>query len=427
MTCRRLGPLMIFLLGSLVFRVAQSQPAAWSDEGSRRVLSNGIELPAVWPSRQAGRWRDRPMRIPYLETPPQVIPIDVGRQLLVDDFLIENMTLTRTFHRPAFHEANPVLRPDRPWETGSKSHSAMVYSDGVWYDDRDGTMKMWYRDGKGATCLATSTDGVRWKKPVHDVVPGTNIVSQAPRDASTVWLDHAARDPNERFKMFRASWQTKIGFTLRMHMSSDGVHWGPETVRSGLSWDRSSVFYNPFRQVWVYSIRGHDKTRGKTHRVRLYHEGATLADAAAWNLSSDAIASGQWATGEPVIWVGSDKLDPHHPNPRFRHLAPQLYNLDVFAYESLMIGLFVIWQGPDNETCKKLGIHKRNQVFVGYSRDEFHWDRPDRKPFLPVGERAERVSNQQRLRADNEVLRHALRQQPAATSAQWRAHHRLLS
>ena len=89
------------------------------------------------------------------------------------------------------------------------------------------------------------------------------------------------------------------------------------------------------------------------------------------------------------MWVGADRLDPRHPDPRFRHIVPQLYNLDVFAYESLLIGLFVIWQGPDNETCKKLGIHKRNQVFVGYSRDGYHWDRPDRQPFLPVSERAE--------------------------------------
>jgi hypothetical protein len=84
--------------------------------------------------------------------------------------------------------------------------------------------------------------------------------------------------------------------------------------------------------------------------------------------------------------VGADRLDPHHPDPRFNDIVPQLYNLDVFAYESLMIGLFTIWQGPDNETCKQYGIHKRNEVFVGYSRDGFHWHRPDRKAFLPVGD-----------------------------------------
>jgi len=400
--------LMISLMCSVLLHSLTCEQTAWADKNSadgnskvekttatspalqkseRRVLYNGIELPSAWLFQQTGRWRDCPMSVAYLESPPQVIPIDVGRQLLVDDFLIEETTLTRKFHRPDYHPANPVLRPDRPWEIGSRTRSAMVYSDGVWYDSIDGMMKMWYRDGKGSTCLAVSTDGIRWEKPLRDVVPGTNVINKAPRDASTVWLDHGARDPNERYKMFRAFWQTQKGFNIRMHTSSDGIHWSKETMKSGLSWDRTSVFYNPFRQVWVYSIRGHDKTRGKTHRVRLYHEGDTLREAAAWDLSSDAIASGRWSIGEPVVWVGADRLDPHHPDLRFSHIVPQLYNLDVFAYESLMIGLFTIWQGPDNEMCKKLGIHKRNEVFVGYTRDGFHWYRPDRKPFLPVSDR----------------------------------------
>ena len=42
--------------------------------------------------------------------------------------------------------------------------------------------------------------------------------------------------------------------------------------------------------------------------------------------------------------------------------------------------LFTIWQGPTNEVCKELNIPKRNEVFVGYSRDGFHWHRPSRTP-----------------------------------------------
>jgi hypothetical protein len=39
-----------------------------------------------------------PTAPPYLTSPPEVIPIDVGRQLFVDDFLIAETTLKRTFH-----------------------------------------------------------------------------------------------------------------------------------------------------------------------------------------------------------------------------------------------------------------------------------------------------------------------------------------
>ena len=83
----------------------------WAGE----ILYNGIELPDEWPP-QIEKLTRQPMPVPYLENPPEVIPIDVGRQLFVDDFLIEETTLQRSYHRPEYHPANPVLRPDKPWE-----------------------------------------------------------------------------------------------------------------------------------------------------------------------------------------------------------------------------------------------------------------------------------------------------------------------
>src|SRR5207247_1703222 len=61
-----------------------------------KTLYNGIELPPVWPPR---RTLDRRVVVPpYLLARPAVVPIDVGRQLFVDDFLIEQSTLVRVFH-----------------------------------------------------------------------------------------------------------------------------------------------------------------------------------------------------------------------------------------------------------------------------------------------------------------------------------------
>ena len=45
-----------------------------------------------------------------------VIPIDDGRQLFVDDFLIEQTTLQRTFHLPRYHPDGPVLKAETPCE-----------------------------------------------------------------------------------------------------------------------------------------------------------------------------------------------------------------------------------------------------------------------------------------------------------------------
>ena len=96
----------------------------------------------------------------------------------------------RTFHLPKYHPANPVLKPDKPWEMKNPDHAAaMVFSDGVWYDPKDQLFKMWYLVGESAaTGYATSRDGIHWEKPLLDVRPPT-IVQPGGRDSSTVWLD----------------------------------------------------------------------------------------------------------------------------------------------------------------------------------------------------------------------------------------------
>src|SRR4051794_2734443 len=70
-------------------------------------LPNGIAVPSGFPQPRIATQAYEPA--PYLANPPAVIPIQVGRQLFVDDFLIEQTTLTRTAHRPVMYAGNPVL------------------------------------------------------------------------------------------------------------------------------------------------------------------------------------------------------------------------------------------------------------------------------------------------------------------------------
>ena len=57
------------------------------------TLYNGIVLSKEWPPRIDPKDQN-PIKAPYLEADniPKVIPIDLGRQLFVDDFLIESTT-----------------------------------------------------------------------------------------------------------------------------------------------------------------------------------------------------------------------------------------------------------------------------------------------------------------------------------------------
>ena len=117
--------------------VARSQFAAaivllfCSQLSAGETLYNGIELPAVWPPLQTELSKDPLATPPYLTTPPEVIRIDVGRQLFVDDFLIDKTTLTRRLHQAEYHPKNPVLSPEQPWERKGGPARAAVFSDGA--------------------------------------------------------------------------------------------------------------------------------------------------------------------------------------------------------------------------------------------------------------------------------------------------------
>lgn len=361
------GAVCLFLL-----LVVLCPSAGWGE-----TLYNGIVLPAVWPPEREVLTREV-MRVPYLEAPPAVILIDVGRQLFVDDFLIEATTMRRRFHLPESHPANPVIRPDEAWE-----RFALPYSGGVWFDAADKLFKIWYcpgpgeKDGKpfrwGPMSLATSVDGVTWAKP--DLGAGTNIVLPINRDSSTVWLDHDAADVNERFRYFATE---HLGtredgdeiWGLAYRMSGDGIQWSEPIAQQEIWGDRTTVFHNPFRDVWVVSQRtegpGEDPTT--IGRSRAYLEAPTargLMEEMTYNAFEEV-------TGKSVLWMGADKYDLRHPWVESNAPA-ELYNLDAAPYESLMVGYFSIYQGNPR--------HK-NFVQLGFSRDGFHWWRPDRRPFL---------------------------------------------
>lgn len=352
--------------GAIGWPLTRAAETAVSASGE--TLYNGIVLGSPWPPPLQYP-AEHPVTPPYLIAPPAIIPIDAGRQLFVDDFLIEDTNLQRVWHRPVYHEASPVLRPERPWEitnptaerTGTEPNpSAMVFSDGVFFDPSDRLFKMWYMGGYGAnTCLATSEDGIAWTRPSFDVVPGTNIVNRTTRDSSTVWLDQFEGERGRRFK--KALFYND---TLNLFTSPDGVHWNAAGM-TGFTYDRSTFFYNPFRRMWCFSLRDNQMLKTNSGRYRRYWESPTFAATETWN--------GRKA----VAWVKADSRDFARPGFNVR---PELYNLDCVAYESVMLGLFSIWRGEPLER------EKINEVTVGFSRDGFHWHRPDRTSFLPVSD-----------------------------------------
>ena len=178
------------------------------------------------------------------------------------------------------------------------------------------------------------------------------------RDSSTVWLDLAERDPARRFKMSLWHDHYLLLFVSRRRHPLERVG------RSGPAGDRTTFFYNPFRKVWVFSLRDEGVER----------RGPRIGGTGRRPISTAAHAG---ARTSRCRGSAADVDDPRRPE---YNVPAELYNLDCVAYESLMLGLFTIWRGERTDR------EKPNDVCVGFSRDGFHWDRPDRRAFLPVSE-----------------------------------------
>lgn len=317
----------------------------------------------------------------YLNDIPNYINIDVGRQLFVDNFLIKETNLKRVYHYPQMYENNPILKPDKSWEMiGNKgSGFAAPFSDGIWYDEKDDKFKMWYMAGGGeynvdgnfgVTCYAESYDGIHFIKPKLDVIDGTNIVDYGFfRDSNTVWIDKEEKDENKRYKMFLVQKIDKKWYYV-YKVSKDGIHWNFVEKSDRIS-DRSTVFKNPFRDVWAFSIRHNvrNQINRELIRARDYME------------NSDVLEGVRQAKADlKYFHFGPWNNDIRHNV--FSSTNPGIYNFDATPYESIMLGLFTVWQGPENKAADALKMHKINQIMLGYSRDGYEYYREDMNPFI---------------------------------------------
>ncbi len=357
------------LAGQLVSKDAKLSMLANKATGPKPILYNGIELPLEWPPRHLDPASAEPIPVPYLQRPPRVIPIDVGRQLFVDDFLIESTTLTRTFYTAKKFEGNPVFKAETKHELagstlGEKGQEAVTYlgHGGVFFDPAEKHFTMFYTAGwRGPLALATSADLKHWTRPSLGILEDNLLLAKG-NDAggdNSVWLDLQSK--TERFKFLTD--RGRNGHALQT--SADGREWSAP-VATGKAGDYCSIFHNPFRGVWCYSI----KQGGPRGRSRWYSE------------STDFLRGADWS--KSVYWCNADRRDEADPNVGD---APQLYSLSAVAYESIMLGEFQILLGPDNKICDEGKFPKITEIKLGFSRDGFHWARPDRRPFIAATRR----------------------------------------
>ncbi len=375
----------------------ETKPIKDSVTSDKKPIYNGIRLPEVWPPRTVDPMSDAVIRPPYLLSSreggyrPEVIDITVGRQLFVDDFLIEQTDLSVEYHQARKFEGNPIFRTETEAEcTGH--HCVGTGSGGIWYDMENKIYKMWYDIGFNPMLgYAESRDGIHWeRKNVAD--DGSNVIlKQEQKDgACSVFIDYDAV-PSERYKMFLQSFhnhQSKLDYAWYVpensldennyaHMllvSADGIHWTQKGGYSkGLSGDMTTAYYDALQHKWINSLRSYARTMycGKSFvgRVRYYAEHDNFEGLL------------DWKREEAPFWQKCDREDPID---RESGVPPQLYNFDAIAYESILVGMWQIWRGPENHIIMKTGNPKITELIASYSRDGFYFDRPERTALIPA-------------------------------------------
>ena len=134
------------------------------------------------------------------------IDISTGRQLFVDDFLVEATTnVVRHWSRP-IKEEGPIVWPGSGAAPRARDGSSAkdepvnltcATDGGLWWDPTRRKFRLWYQaDWLGDICYAESRDGVDWEYPDLGIVPGTNRVFEHDViDSWNVTPNYAAKNP----------------------------------------------------------------------------------------------------------------------------------------------------------------------------------------------------------------------------------------
>jgi hypothetical protein len=286
-------------------------------------------------------------------------------QLFLDNELIESAyRLQRRVHPPLMLP-EPRLRPEKPWE-----YNAVCLFGTVMEEPAGGGYRMYYqtfakrgRQTFGTyVCLATSTDGLQWDRPVLNLVEfegsrQNNIILIPPNgsgflDSPSVILDPEDPDDRRRYKL--TCFVTEdAGKRMYAAFSPDGVRWTwhPEPVnRNG---DRNNLMSERVNGRYVQFNRHAD--------MMSLDEG--VGARSCWILTSEDFLV--WT--EPKLVLAPDLADPSDL---------EFYTMAGFPYRDQYVG----W------VQRMWGRTDTLDIELVTSRDGLAWHRlSPRETFIPLG------------------------------------------
>jgi len=310
-------------------------------------------------------------------------PRSVGsrKQLFIDRRFIaasENVTLTLN---PA-QKLGIVLDSEKePWEHGTGGYFRVI-EDGCKF-------KLYYgafTDAGHSLCYAESSDGLRWTKPALGLVAvngskQNNIIIADNAIDATIMVD--PKDvPERRYKVFRSRVANDAGAGVYAAYSADGIHF-TDAGRVLPMWPETSLIadWDPRVGKYVVFLRVFERDVENQRRVARFETDDLLKP---WPFKpTEPLRSPPSPANIPAVLAADELDDPftdfytggaHRYSPAedvylmfpspFRHFASS--RQPWFRYE------------PGNE-------YGLIEVQMAVSRDGIHWERPDRRPYVPMG------------------------------------------
>lgn len=330
------------------------------------------------------------------------------KQLFLDDEIVGVVkNIKRTFHEPAKHPQNPLIRQDKPWE---RLPYFRCNSYNVVYDAADELFKCFYADMRGEymlaqeshqgssmgrrICMATSGDGICWEKPslgkLIEDGRDTNVVFFDPEGgihAATILVDPVETDLERRYKaiyLFQRENQNVPKITpmrttfdggLSLAFSPDGTDWTPyegNPIITEYGSDVQILTYDPIERRYVLMGRADapwwsphpDFDNWYAPYCPDQPHGVYCPKRLVYRMDSDDLIN--WSA--PVL--------VSYPRPE-DDIQEQHYGICPWRVGEYHLGFLNILQQVDNTFHFELV----------YSRDGYEWHRfLPRQPVIPRGE-----------------------------------------
>ncbi len=328
-------------------------------------------------------------------TPASHASLDIAdrRQVFCDDFFLTQSRGVRLVVHPPRKTGEFNIRADKPWERGGLGPYSGVLKAGdvyhMWYHAMDD--KLWDSALEaGSICYATSRDGIQWDKPdvglieyegsrKNNIVVGHGAAGlKLGQDGMMVFLDPTAPS-DERFRMVNR-FDSKEAVNLLS--SGDGIHWrlthqavitaAPEQKGHHLD-SQNVIFWDDRLRKYVCYVRRNRKEPGS--------QGRTIARGESERLD-----------GFPLVQDMPVMLAPDAADRDKDVNLVDYYSSAALKYPWADHAYYLFPQAYYHYTNRLREFSKQVPTNAGTletqfaaGRDGVHWERFDRRPFVPLG------------------------------------------